>query len=56
MQHGGQVVVRLDEGKLMLESVDDAIDRAQAIVRTYVRQTTGVIDELIAERRVLLIR
>ena len=51
VQTGGQVVVRSEQGKLMLESVDDAVARAQALVRRYVPKSDGIVDELLAERR-----
>lgn len=35
----------------MLESVDDAVRRAQALVRRYAPGAQGVTDELLAERR-----
>ncbi len=51
VEGGGLLVIREDEGRLVLESVDDAVRRAQALVRRYAPATQGVTDELIAERR-----
>lgn len=51
VEGGGLVIIREDEGRLVLESVDDAVRRAQALVRRYAPQATGVTDELLAERR-----
>jgi AbrB family looped-hinge helix DNA binding protein len=47
---GGEVIARLVDGTVVLEPVDAAIRRAQAMVRQYVPQNSGLVDELIAER------
>jgi antitoxin PrlF len=49
-QGGGTVLARLVEGTVVLEPVDAAIRRAQAMVRQYVPQGSGLVDELISER------
>ena len=49
---GGAVVIREEDGRLVLESMDDAIDRAQALVRRFAPGATGVVDEFLAERRI----
>jgi bifunctional DNA-binding transcriptional regulator/antitoxin component of YhaV-PrlF toxin-antitoxin module len=49
-QNGGKLVARLVDGALVLEPVDVAIRRAQAMVRAYIPENAGVVDELIAER------
>jgi len=51
VEGGGLLVIREDEGRLVLESVDDAVRRAQALVRRYAPSAQGVTDELLAERR-----
>ena len=51
VEGGGLLIIREDEGRLVLESVDDAIRRAQALVRRYAPDAQGVADELLAERR-----
>ena len=51
VEGGGLLVIREDEGRLVLESVDDAVRRAQALVRRYAPAAQGVADELLAERR-----
>ena len=33
VEGGGLLIIREDEGRLVLESVDDAVRRAQALVR-----------------------
>lgn len=55
VEGGGLLIIREDEGKLVLESlesVDDAVRRAQALVRRYAPTAQGVTDELLSERRV----
>ena len=47
----GLLVIREDEGRLVLESVDDAVRRAQALVRRCAPAAQGVTDELLDERR-----
>ncbi len=48
---GGTLVIREEDGRLLLESSDAAITRAQDIVRRFAPNATGVVDELSAERR-----
>ena len=48
---GGILVIREEEGRLVLESADEGITRAQAIVRSFAPGVRGVVDELSAERR-----
>jgi bifunctional DNA-binding transcriptional regulator/antitoxin component of YhaV-PrlF toxin-antitoxin module len=49
--NGGKLLARLVDGALVLEPVDVAIRRAQALVARYVPADAGLADELIAERR-----
>jgi bifunctional DNA-binding transcriptional regulator/antitoxin component of YhaV-PrlF toxin-antitoxin module len=49
--NGGQLLARLEDGVLTLETVDAAVRRAQAIVRQYIPEGVSLVDELIAERR-----
>ncbi len=49
---GGTIVIREEDGRLLLESVDDAIGRAQALIRKFAPDVTGVVDEFLSERRV----
>jgi antitoxin PrlF len=49
-QSGGKLVARLVDGAVILEPVDAAIRRAQALVRQYVPKNAGLVDELITER------
>ena len=48
---GGTLGSREEEGRLVLESADEAITRAQDIVRRFAPDAVGVVDELFAERR-----
>ncbi len=49
-QKGGKLLARLVDGAVVLEPIDAAIRRAQALVRQYVPANSGLVDELIAER------
>jgi antitoxin PrlF len=51
LQGGGKLVARLLEGAVILEPVETAVRRAQALVAKYVPRDAGLADELIAERR-----
>ena len=51
VEGGGLLIIREEEGQLVLESVDDAVRRAQALVRRYAPGAQGVTDELLAERQ-----
>ncbi len=51
VEGGGLLIIREDEGRLVLENVDDTVRRAQALVRRYAPKAEGVTDELLTERR-----
>jgi len=51
IQSGGKVIARVVDGTVVLEPIEAAIRRAQAMVRKYIPDSSGIIDELIAERR-----
>jgi bifunctional DNA-binding transcriptional regulator/antitoxin component of YhaV-PrlF toxin-antitoxin module len=51
LQSGSVLIAHEENGRLVLESDEDPVDRAQAIVRRYATNVAGVVDELIAERR-----
>ncbi|HKM61332.1 MAG TPA: AbrB/MazE/SpoVT family DNA-binding domain-containing protein [Acidisphaera sp.] len=51
LQCGGVLIAHNENGRLVLESAEDRVSRAQAIIRQYATNTVGVVDELIAERR-----
>jgi AbrB family looped-hinge helix DNA binding protein len=50
-QGGKKLLARLVGGTVVLEPIDAAISRAQAMVRQYVPESVKLADELIAERR-----
>ncbi len=50
-QGGGKLLARLVDGTVVLEPVDAAIRRAQEMVSHYVPKNSGLVDELISERR-----
>jgi AbrB family looped-hinge helix DNA binding protein len=49
-QNGGKVIARIVDGTVVLEPIEAAIRRAQEMVRKYIPDGTGIVDELIAER------
>jgi antitoxin PrlF len=49
-QKGGKLLARFVDDTIVLEPIDAAVTRAQALVRQYVPKTAGIVDELIAER------
>ncbi len=51
MPSGGKIVARLIDGAVVLEPLDAAIRRAQAMVGRYVPKESGLVEELIRERR-----
>ncbi|MFE1597471.1 AbrB/MazE/SpoVT family DNA-binding domain-containing protein [Methylobacterium sp. ID0610] len=48
---GGTLVIHDEGGRFVLESTDDAVRRAQALVRRFAPDASGVVDEFLAERR-----
>lgn len=51
VEGGGMLIIREDEGRLVLESTEDAVQLAQALVQQYAPNAQGVTDELLTERR-----
>ena len=49
-QSGGKLLARLVDGTVVLEPVDAAIRRAQALVGRYVPENSDLVGELISER------
>jgi antitoxin PrlF len=48
----GEVILRLEDGKIQIETIDAAVARAQEIVRRYVPEGgPSIVDEFLAERR-----
>ena len=53
---GGTIVIREEQGRLVLESATDSIRRAQAIVQRFAPGALGVTEEFLAERRAEAVR
>ncbi len=51
LQVGDEVLLRLEDGELRVYTFDQAVRRAQAIVREYIPEGHPLSEELIAERR-----
>lgn len=51
LKEGDEVSLRMEEGELRLTTPDQALRRAQALVRRHVDADRSLADELIAERR-----
>jgi AbrB family looped-hinge helix DNA binding protein len=51
VKNGGRLIARMVDGALVLEPIEVAVRRVQALVRQYVPDGAGIVDELIAERR-----
>jgi AbrB family looped-hinge helix DNA binding protein len=51
LEVGDEVILDLGEGQLTLLTPQQAVKRAQELVRRYVPQGYRLVDELIAERR-----
>ena len=56
LRDGDRIVARVVEGSIVLEPLNAAIRRAQAMVARYVPPGTELVDELIAERRIAATR
>jgi AbrB family looped-hinge helix DNA binding protein len=50
LQVGSDVILDIADGELRIRSVQQAIQRAQSLVRRHVRPTASLADELIRER------
>ena len=48
---GDEVILRVEDNELRLITLDQAIARAQALVRQHVPEGRSLVDELLAERR-----
>ena len=51
LHDGEKLIARVENGAVVLEPVSVAVKRIQALVAKYIPDSTGIIDELIAERR-----
>ncbi len=48
---GDELIVRVEDGSLRLQRIEDVAAEAQEIVARYVGDDRSLVDELIAERR-----
>jgi len=48
---GDEVILRIEDDELRITTMKRRIERAQRLVRKYVRPGVSLVDELIAERR-----
>ena len=48
---GDEVLLRMEEDELRITTMKKRIERAQRLVRKYVRPGVSLVDELIADRR-----
>ncbi len=48
---GDEILLRMEEGELCITTMKRRIERAQRLVRKYVKSGTSLVDELIADRR-----
>ncbi|GAB4207673.1 MAG: hypothetical protein Fur006_65760 [Coleofasciculaceae cyanobacterium] len=51
LEVGDEVIVRLVDGEIRIFTLAQAIQRAQAWVRSFTPEGKSLVDELIAERR-----
>lgn len=51
IQAGDEVILRLEDGDLRITTMKRQIERAQRLVRKYIKPGVSLVDELIAERR-----
>lgn len=48
---GDEVILRMEDDELRITTMKRRIERAQRLVRKYIKPGTSLVDELIAERR-----
>ncbi len=48
---GDEVILRIEDDELRISTLKRNIERAQKLVRKYIKRKGSLIDELIAERR-----
>ena len=51
IQAGDEVILRMEDDELRITTMKRRIERAQRLVRKYVKPGVSLVDELIAERR-----
>ena len=50
LENGGKLIAHLENGALVSETVPTVVAGAQAMVRKYIPDGTGMVDAFIAER------
>lgn len=48
---GDELVLRMEDDELRITTIERRLERAQRLVRKYVKPGTSLVDELLAERR-----
>ena len=48
---GDEIVLRMEDGELRITTMKRRIERAQHMIRKYVKPGVSLVDELIADRR-----
>jgi len=48
---GDEIVLRMEDGELRITTMKRRIERAQRMIRKYVKPGVSLVDELIADRR-----
>jgi len=48
---GDEVILRIEDDELRISTLKRNIERAQKLVRKYIKRKGALVDELIAERR-----
>lgn len=51
LEEGGHLILRVQDGTIVLEPMAAAIARVQAMVRQYIPEGVSLVDELSADRR-----
>lgn len=51
LEAGGKLLARVEDGRIILETVEAAVARVQKLARQYGSPDGSPVDELIAERR-----
>ncbi|MDZ5647470.1 AbrB/MazE/SpoVT family DNA-binding domain-containing protein [Nitrospirillum sp. BR 11828] len=51
LEAGGKLLARVEDGRIVLETIEAAVARVQKLARRYGSPDRSLVDELIAERR-----
>jgi hypothetical protein len=52
LEHGGLLIARNENGRLIFDVVEDPVALAQDMVRHYLGDTAGSVDDFIASRHI----